>query len=159
MASMVIGAKLHFNLSGSLITFQTFFLCLTALFFKPTEVVIGQILYLVVGFFVPVFASEYTGMAVLGGSSAGYIYAFPLAAFVLAKYGKAADWFGTLSWTIIAHFIILLGGYLWLVLKIKMDPGTAWLAGILVLLPGAFIKGGLATLIYRIGENYLRKKS
>lgn len=158
-ASMVIGAKLHFTLNGSLVTLQTFFLCLSALFFKPTEVLIGQVLYLVCGFFIPVFASEYTGMAVLGGSSAGYLYAFPLAAFVLAKYGKTQDWFAALSWTIVAHVIILAGGFLWLTLKIKMDVSTAWLAGVLVLLPGAFIKGGLATLLYIVGEKYLRKKS
>ncbi len=158
-ASMVIGAKLHFTLNGSLVTFQTFFLCLTALFFKPTEVLIGQILYLVCGFFIPVFASEYTGMAVLGGRTAGYLYAFPIAAFVLAKYGKGADWFGTISWTVMAHAIILLGGFLWLILKIKMDTATAWLAGVIVPLPGAFIKGGFASLLFLVAEKFLPKKS
>ena len=158
-ASMVIGAKLHFNLNGSMVTLQTFFLCLTALFFKPTEVLIGQVLYLVSGFFIPVFASEYTGMAVLGGSSAGYLYAFPIAALVLAKYGKTQDWFAAISWTIVAHVIILAAGFLWLILKMKMDSETAWMAGVLVLLPGAFIKGGLAALLYIVGENFLRKKT
>jgi len=158
-ASMVIGAKLHFTLNGSLVTFQTFFLCLTALFFRPTEVLIGQLLYLACGFFIPVFANEYTGMAVLGGSSGGYLFAFPIAAFVLAKYGKGSDWFGTISWTIMAHAIILLGGFLWLTLKIKMDSNTAWMAGVLVLLPGAFIKGGLASLFYLLAEKFLPKKS
>ena len=158
-ASMVIGAKLHFNMNGSMVTLQTFFLCLTALFFKPGEVFFGQILYLVSGFFAPVFASEYIGMAVLGGTSAGYLYAFPIAAFVLAKYGKSNGWFASFSWTIMAHVIILAAGFLWLYFKVNMDAETAWFQGIIVLLPGAFIKGGFAALLHTIGEKYLRKIS
>lgn len=156
--SMVIGAKLHFTLGSSTITLQTFFLCLTALFFKPGEVFLGQVLYLISGFFVPVFASDYIGMAVFNGSSAGYLYAFPIAAFVLARYGKAGDWFSTLSWTIMAHFIVLLFGYLWLTLYSGMDTDRALNAGFLTLLPGAFVKGGAATLCYVLGEKYIRKK-
>ncbi|MHB1278089.1 MAG: biotin transporter BioY [Bacteroidia bacterium] len=156
--SMVIGAKLNFSLGGSTITLQTFFLCLTALFFLPGEVFLGQLLYLISGFFVPVFAGEYMGMAVFNGSSAGYLYAFPVAAYVLARYGKGGDWFSTLSWTIVAHFVILLSGYLWLTWYSGMDSGRAITAGFLTLLPGAFVKGGAATLCYAFGEKYIKKK-
>lgn len=164
--SMVIGAKVHFNLGGSgesiegslYITLQTFFLCLTALFFRPGEVFLGQVLYLISGFFVPVFAGESIGMAVFKDDSAGYLYAFPLAAYVLSSYGKGGDWFSTLSWTIMAHFIILLSGYLWLTLYSEMDSDRALIAGFLTLLPGAFVKGGAATLCYVLGEKYIRKK-
>lgn len=156
--SMVIGAKLSFPLGGSTITLQTFFLCLTALFFRPGEAFLGQVLYLISGFFVPVFAGEDIGMDVFNGNAAGYLYAFPIAAYVLARYGKGGDWFSTLSWTIMAHFIILLSGYLWLTLYLGVDSDRALIAGFLTLLPGAFVKGGAATLCYVLGENYIRKK-
>lgn len=156
--SMTIGAKLPQPVVfGTTFTFQTFFLCLTALYFKPIEAGIGQILYIVTGFFAPVFASDYIGWAVMNGSSAGYIYAFPIAAFVLSKYGKSGDWFAVFSWTVMAHFIILLGGMLWLMFKVEMDASRAMTFGFMQLLPGALAKGGLATLIYFIGEKFLRK--
>ena len=155
--SMTIGAKIHTELFGTTVTMQTFFLCLTAMYFKPTEVLLGQILYLVTGFWAPVFASDYLANVVLLGSSAGYLYAFPIAAWVLAKYGKSDEWFTQFSWTVMAHFIILLAGYHWLLLYAEMDRDMAFIAGFLSLLPGAITKGGLATVFVQIGNRLFRK--
>lgn len=157
-SSMVIGAKLNFNLNGSTVTLQTFFLCLTALYLKPKEAVLGQLLYLVFGFFAPVFASDYKGLIVFTGSSAGYLYAFIPAAYLLARYGKQQDFFTIVSWTMVSHSVVLLGGYLWLVFYTKFPAADALLYGVMQLLPGAFVKGTAAALFYFLSEKYLNKK-
>ena len=37
------------------------------------------------------------------------------------KTEKGMDWFTILSWCVVAHFIVLCGGFLWLVLAKKRD--------------------------------------
>lgn len=157
--SMTIGAQIHFDLAEVPLSLQTFFLCLTALYFKPGEALIGQLVYLIAGFFAPVFVGNFYGMDVFSGPTAGYLYAFPAAAWVIARYGKGQDIFAIISWCVVAHFFILVCGYLWMILFSKMDPQEAFFVGFLSPLPGAFLKSAVAALLYWLGEKFLRKRS
>ena len=156
--SMVIGAKVHFDLLAVPITLQTFFLCLTALYFRPGEAAAAQLVYLLAGLFGPVFSESYYGVDILTGDSAGYLYGFIPAAWLISRYGKSRDYFAVLSWTMIGQALILSMGYLWLIAERNYDPDKALYGGVYVLLPGAFAKGILASAFYVMGEKFLTKK-
>jgi biotin transport system substrate-specific component len=138
-AAMVAGAKIHYSLLGTPGTFQTFFLCFSALYFLRSEALAGQLLYLGLGFFLPVFSAEYFGAAVFLGDSAGFLYAFPLAALFLAHFSKPAgkDLLLIFSLCVIAHAFILTGGFLWVWLTGRMELTVAIDRAVIFLLPGA----------------------
>ncbi|WP_448060390.1 biotin transporter BioY [Cellulomonas hominis] len=73
------------------ITLQTFAVMLTGLVLGPRRGALAVLLYLAVGFAgLPVFAGGSGGLGVLGGASAGYLLAFPLAAVVAGAVGTLA---------------------------------------------------------------------
>lgn len=156
-SAMVIGAKIHYSLGAIPGTLQTFFLCLTALYFTPQVVFSGQVLYLVFGIFFPVFSHHYYGNDVLTGISAGYLYLFPVAAFLISRFVQRTDWFSLLSWCVVAHFVILLGGAAWM-LFFKDFSSDEVLMTSLDLLPGAFVKSAAVVLIFLIGEKFLKPR-
>lgn len=157
--AMTAGAKISFELSGISATMQTFFLCLTALYLKPAEVLTGQLLYLALGFFVPVFSSDYMGVDAFTGPTAGFLYGFPVAAWFMARNThRGQDWFTVLSWCVLAHFIVLLAGVLWLIFGKGRDLGTAFFTGMLNFLPWAFVKSCVVTGIYIIAETLANRK-
>lgn len=158
-ASMIIGAKMEYSLLSSNGSFQSFFLVLTALLFKPKEVLGGQIAYLILGWFFPVFTHDtYKGLQVFAGNSTGYLIMFPVAAYWVSNYNqKSLDWFTKFSSTVIGHFFILFGGFLWLHFYSKFPIDLALKRGVMDLLPGAFMKSILATVLVLIA-NYLFNK-
>ncbi|MBI1221674.1 MAG: hypothetical protein GC180_03635 [Bacteroidetes bacterium] len=159
MGTMTLGAKLpHPTLLGTPFTFQSFFLCLTALYFTPMEAGIGQVLYVISGFFIPVFATDVSGWAAFNSAGGGYYLAYPMAAWVLARYGRTSDWFACFSWTIVAHFILLLIGVLWQIGYLNIESELAFKSGMFDLLPSSFLKGGLAAAIFLLGEAFLKKR-
>lgn len=161
VSSMTIGAKIPYSILGNEGTFQTFFLCLTALAFTKWEVLSGQVLYLICGLFLPVFSSTEYGMAILTGRSAGFLFAFPVAAFVLAHLKTKQsdrDLFGMISLAVLAHFIILLTEAIWLNFRYEKNLNDILFQIILAYLPGVFIKSGLAGLIIYLAARFLKPK-
>jgi len=154
--SMAVGAKLHFSILDKESTMQTFFLFLTALYFKPSEAVVGQIIYLVAGLFYPVFSGSHYGIDILTGDSAGFLAAFPIVAFLISKYGKSPNWFTSFSWTVVGHAIILLFAFVWLVYGRLYDTEKIYFS-MLAYLPSAFIKSAVVATIYFIAEKLLKK--
>ena len=158
--SMTIGAKINFELGAVPQSAQTFFLCLTALYFAPKEVLFGQIIYLVTGLFTPVFSGTAYGVDYIFHSNAtGYLISFPFAAFLLSKYGKGGDLFGTVSWCVLAHAVVLMYGYVNLFAFRNFTADVAVHEGVLKFLPGALLKSLVAGLIYWAAEKYLRKRN
>ncbi len=158
--SMTIGAKIPYTLMDVPGTFQTFFLCLSALLFSRWEVAAGQVLYLILGIFFPVFSHPvYHGAAVFFGYSAGYIYGFLPAAFVLAwmAKGEKADLFTLISMAVMAHFIVLSFGVVWLGFHENYDWSKALFQGGINFLPGAFMKSALAGLLVFLMHHYVFK--
>ncbi len=155
--SMGVGAKLHYTLLEVPSTMQTFFLCLTAFYFRPGEVLTGQVLYLIAGMFYPVFSHDYYGVDILTGDSAGYLYMFPIAATMLSKYGKSKQWFTGFSWAVVTHGLIIAGGFFWQI-SYRDQDSSRMLIGNMQLLPSAFVKSAITSLIYFIAEKYFNKK-
>ncbi|TNE79964.1 MAG: biotin transporter BioY [Bacteroidetes bacterium] len=158
--SMTIGAKIPYSLMDVPGTFQTFFLCLTALLFTRWEVLSGQALYLILGIFFPVFSHEiYHGQAVFMGYSAGYIYGFLPAAFLVSWMvkGEKADLFTLISMAVMAHFTVLLFGITWLHFHENMEWNKALFQGGIIFLPGAFMKSALAGVLVFLMHRYVLK--
>jgi len=76
--------------AGVPITLQTFGVMLAGCVLGPVRGFLAVSLYLLLGIIgLPVFAEHSSGLGVFSGPSAGYLYAFPIAAFVggyLVKY-------------------------------------------------------------------------
>jgi biotin transport system substrate-specific component len=145
---------------GVPITLQTLGVALAGLTLGPVRGFLAVVLYLVVGFAgLPVFAGGAAGLAVLGKPSAGYLLAFPLAAFVAGVLSRTLPnlpgprylWLfvsGIGASLLIIHPLGILG----LVLNAGMTPGKAALTD-LVFWPGDVAKNlmaaGLALAVHK----------
>ncbi len=94
----------------------------------------------------PVFAGGAGGLAHLGGPTAGYLVAFPLAAALVggaAQAGWLAKRLGrAVAVMLAAHAIALLLGVSWLATHIGWEAAVT--AGLLPFLPGMALKSALA---------------
>jgi biotin transport system substrate-specific component len=79
---MALGAYVRIPFAQVPATLQTFFVYLAGLIFDPWTAAGGQALYILLGVMgLPVFASGEAGPQALLGPTAGFLMAFPLAAF------------------------------------------------------------------------------
>lgn len=114
----VLGAQIQFRfyLWEVPITLQTAAVYASGLYLGWRNGLFAQLLYLVLGLFLPVFAGEGHGIGYLFGAvSAGYLLSYPLAAAaigVLSKRWKAFS--GSTLATIIGSAIIFASGVVWL---------------------------------------------
>lgn len=105
----------------------------------------------------PVFAGAAAGPVVLFGTTAGYLLAFPLAAWI-AGFVSEKGWGQSVTRTVaglaLALAVILLGGWSWLVAGIRLTPSQAFAAGVAPFLIGDALKLALAAsllpAIYRM---------
>src|SRR3954464_4065725 len=75
--------------AGVPITLQTLAIILAGLVLGPVRGFLAVSLYLLLGAIgLPVFAEHSSGLGVLSGPSAGYLYAFPIAAALAGFLGK-----------------------------------------------------------------------
>ncbi len=137
------------------ITLQTFGVVLTGLVLGPRRGALALLLYVAVGLAgLPVFSGATGGLGVLGGPSAGYLLAFPLAAAVAGALGllarrTRARWrvpalFGAAAaatlLTVHPLGIAVMG---W---RLGLSPSEAVAAGA-VFLPGDVLKNVLAAVV------------
>ncbi len=138
------------------VTLQTLFIAYAGLFLGPKGAVLSVLVYLVAGALgVPVFAGGKSGIGVLFGPSAGYLWGFLLIAYFagLAK-GKSLlpSFLLLLAGLILDHFLGLAG----LMMTLKKTLFEAFMIDVLFI-PGDFIKICLALLLWRITENRLTR--
>ena len=69
------------------ITLQSVFVILAGLIAGANVGLTAQLIYLLVGVFSPVFAGEIHGMDILGDPTVGFLFAFPVAAFLAGYIG------------------------------------------------------------------------
>lgn len=130
------------------VTGQTFAVLLLGATFGARRAALALLLYLGEGAAgLPVFAPlGAPGVARLAGPTAGYLLAYPVAAFVLGKLLETAArrrvfyWLGAM---VVAETLILASGAVWL----KWVTGVSWeqalLLGVVPFLPGELIKVAL----------------
>lgn len=108
---------------------------------------------------VPVLADGKSGLLAFSGPTAGYLAAFPIAAFLAGWLTRASHRFSLRSAGFLAlHGLILLMGWAWL--STLIGPQTALSAGVAPFLIGAVLKSILAAAILlavpRLGGARLR---
>jgi biotin transport system substrate-specific component len=126
------------------LTLQPLAVLLVGALLGPLAGAAAASLYLLEGLAgLPVFAQGRGGMVTLIGPTAGYLYAFPAAAFVagLAR-GPVLRILGTLA---AAIALIHLGGWSWLAAAIGLSPSAAFGAGVAPFLVNDLLKIAIAT--------------
>jgi biotin transport system substrate-specific component len=140
---------------GVPITFQTLAVMLTGLVLGPGRAFAAVGLYTLLGLAgLPIFSQGRSGLGILAGPSAGYIIAFPIAAFVVGwlativirRTSKArALWFfvsAAVTSAVVVHSLGIVG----IALNTKASLGQAFLSD-LVFYPGDMVKNILAAVI------------
>lgn len=147
---VAVGARLALDLPGSSVpvTLQTLALLLVASWLPPARAALALGLYLAAGAAgLPVFSGGGAGLERLLGPGAGFLFSFPVVAWLLASRRPERRPFpARLMLFLLAHAGILAAGALGLFLH---DAGD--LAGTLVpLLPGAGLKSLIAALLVQV---------
>lgn len=90
-------------------TLQVFAVILTGLVLGASRGFVSQLLYLLLGAVgLPVFAQLRGGLSVLAGPTAGYLWAFPLAALVAGWLAGKPQRPGTSGWRLVAGGLLAL---------------------------------------------------
>ena len=140
-AALCLCAPLSLELGPVPITLQSLIVCLAGALAGGAGVigVLGWLLLAALG--LPVLAGMKGGLLAMGGYSAGFIIALPLAARLTMRWQPGGGWQRTLLLMLAAHALLLaLGGAV-----IAMRSGDV--AALAVLLPGAGVKSLAATLV------------
>ncbi len=124
---IAVGAQISIPLGTVPITLQMLFIFLAGLLLEPFDALLSLVLYLLIGAIgLPVFANFSGGLSHLFGPTAGYLYAFPISAFVIAFLRKKINPY--VAGTVGLAIVYLLG---WFVLGLKIHNfQKAFLVGV-----------------------------
>lgn len=148
-AGIVLGAKLRIPIHPVPFTLQTLFVLLLCFRYRPFIATASSILYLAFGMFLPVFSGDEFGFDVLCGPTAGYVLAFPLAAWACSYFyhqRTSQTYTSRLIYALCAHLFILLCRSIILAAKTNMELSDVVLKGFLLLLPGAAVKSAAVAI-------------
>lgn len=142
------------------LTGQTFAVLLAGALLGSRLGALAMVLYLFEGALgLPFFRGGAGGAAHLSGATAGYLLAFPAAAFVtghLAERGWDRRFVTAAAAMALGSFVILAGGWAWLTLFFR-SAGEAFRLGVAPFLPGDVIKIALAAAALPAGWKLLRR--
>jgi biotin transport system substrate-specific component len=170
-ALLVLGGTLLLALSAQVaiplpfspvpLTLQPLAILLIGAAFGPARAAATATLYLLEGAAgLPVFSQGHGGMIWLAGPTAGYLFAFPLAAAI-------AGWAAERRWTrnplsavpamTLALATIHAGGWSWLVAALGVPPAAAFAAGVAPFLLADAIKVALASALLPAAERIVAR--
>ncbi|WP_310474689.1 biotin transporter BioY [Sandarakinorhabdus sp.] len=140
-AALCLAAPLSLELGPVPITLQSLIVCLAGALAGGAGVlgVLGWLSLAALG--LPVLAGMRGGLLAMGGYSAGFIVALPLAARLAMRWQPSWNWRQTLLLVLGCHALLLALGGAFIALR---GGDVATLA---VLLPGAGVKAAVATLV------------
>ncbi|MDD5210432.1 MAG: biotin transporter BioY [Elusimicrobiales bacterium] len=133
------------------VTLQTFFVLLAGAYLGAGAGVSSQLLYVALGAAgAPIFAGAACGLSPLFGPTGGYLLGFAAAAFAIGALKRfCEDSFPRLlALFLLASFIILLCGTLWLKAALNLPAGTAFRLGMAPFIAGDLFKAIAACLVY-----------
>lgn len=151
-ALMALSAKVNLPLPYVPMTLQTLVVLMIGAAYGSRLGSATMIAYLAEGAMgLPVFAGPIGGIAPLVGPTAGYLYGFVLAAFVIG-------WFAERGWDrnvvllfaamAVGHVVIFITGFGWLAYGIGLGSTKAWLVGVAPFIAASVVKNALgATLM------------
>jgi biotin transport system substrate-specific component len=161
---IALSANLSIRVPGSPvpITGQTFSVLLVGGALGSRRGILATLLYLVLGLFLPVYAEQKQGLAVIGsiadghlvlGATGGYLVGFVVAGGIvgrLAELGWDRRFGGALLAMVIGNLVIYLFGVPWLMAATGFDLAKAFSAGVGPFLVGDVIKLALAGGLFPI---------
>lgn len=130
------------------VTLQTFVVLAAGIYLGGRDAAISQIGYLAMGAAgLPVFAGG-AGVVHLFGATAGYLFAFPIAAALVGMSVRPGDSAGRATAVFAAAILLILGlGSAWLSAFLGIGFERALALGALPFLPGAALKIAAATAL------------
>jgi biotin transport system substrate-specific component len=141
------------------LTGQTFAVLLTGALLGPRLGALAMLAYLAEGAAgLPFFRGGAGGVGHLSGATAGYLFAFPAAAYVtgvLAERGWDRRFLTAAAAMALGSFVILAGGWAWF--SLVLGGEQAFWRGVLTFLPGDVVKIALAAAALPAGWALLRK--
>lgn len=142
------------------LTGQTFAVLLTGALLGPRLGALAMLAYLAEGALgLPFFRGGASGVTHFSGATAGYLLAFPSAAYVtgrLAERGWDRRFATAAAAMALGSLVILACGWAWLALTFK-DGAAAFRLGVLPFLPGDVLKIALAAAALPAGWALLRR--
>jgi len=161
--SLFIAASAQFSIQiGAVpITGQSFAVLLTGALLGSRLGAAAVIAYLVEGAIgLPFFAGGGSGIVRFLGPTAGYLVAFPAAAFItgaFAEHGWDKRYVTAVAAMAIGSVIIFFGGWAWYSILTHTPPVTAFNVAVLPFLAGDVIKIALAAAVLPTGWALLKK--
>jgi biotin transport system substrate-specific component len=153
-------AQVVFPVGPVPITGQTFAVLLTGALLGSRLGAITLIVYLIEGASgLPFFQGFSGGIAPLFGRTAGYLFAFPAAAFItgaFAEHGWDKRFWSAAAAMAVGSILILMSG--WAVLSQFMTPRAAFFAGVTPFIAGDVVKIMLAAAVLPLGWKFFKKK-
>jgi biotin transport system substrate-specific component len=144
------------------ITGQTFAVLLTGALLGSRLGAVAVIAYLIEGAVgLPFFAAGGSGIVRFLGPTAGYLVAFPAAAYItgaFAEHGWDKRYATAVAAMAIGSALIFAGGWAWYAILTNTPPGTAFKLAVWPFLPGDVIKIALAAAVLPTGWALLRRK-
>jgi biotin transport system substrate-specific component len=163
--SLFIAASAQFSsqIGDVPITGQSFAVLLTGALLGSRLGAAAVIAYLIEGAVgLPFFAGGTGGLVRFIGPTAGYLVAFPAAAFItgaFAEHGWDKRYPTAVAAMAIGSAIILLGGWAWYSILTHTPPVVAFQLSVLRFLPGDVIKIALAAAVLPTGWALLKRKA
>ncbi|MEH2485020.1 biotin transport system substrate-specific component [Bradyrhizobium sp. AZCC 2230] len=150
-ALMALSAKVNLPLPYVPMTLQTLVVLMIGAAYGWRLGSATMVAYLAEGAMgLPVFAGPVGGIAPLVGPTAGYLYGFVLAAFVIG-------WFAERGWDrnvvalfaamAIGHVVIFIAGFGWLAYGIGLGADKAWLVGVAPFIAASVVKNALGAAL------------
>jgi biotin transport system substrate-specific component len=130
------------------ITLQTFGVLLIGFALGSRRALAAMMLYLIEGASgLPVFSPAGPGgVATLLGTTGGFLFAYPAAAYIAGLLARKRNSFaGLISVAILAEFVIFSGGALWLMLLTGATPAKVLSLAVLPFIPGEVLKVAAAS--------------
>jgi biotin transport system substrate-specific component len=150
LTSLCAQISIHVPPSPVPITGQTFAVVVAGAALGSLRGGASQLLYLLVGLAVPVYAGGTHGWNVIAGATGGYLVAFPVAAFAigrLAEHGRDRQLLSAFSAYVAGQLIIFGIGVPWL----KVSAGLSWSTtiheGFTIFIVGGLIKAAAAGVL------------
>jgi biotin transport system substrate-specific component len=155
-------AQFAIHLGPIPITGQTFAVLLTGMLLGSRLGAAAVIAYLIEGAIgLPFFAGGGAGLVRFLGPTAGYLVAFPAAAFItgaFAEHGWDKHYATAVFAMAIGSVIILLGGWAWFAVLTNTAPIAAFKLAVLPFLLGDVVKIALGAAVLPTGWALLKKK-
>ena len=144
------------------ITGQTFAVLLTGMLLGSRLGAAAVIAYLIEGAIgLPFFAGGGAGLVRFFGPTAGYLVAFPAAAFItgaFAEYGWDKRYLTAVAAMAIGSVVIFLGGWAWFAVLTNTPPVDAFKLAVAPFILGDVVKIALGAAVLPTGWALLKKK-